>query len=346
MTFHHTPELLREKAQSASQNIQDAPGVVASPHNWQVPAATEKSAYDAVCAYGGFEGCVYLGVPWATVIDGLRHNATPTWNILRALNGFGAHPTLQDPERPRRVSVAQHIHAGRFIEFYQAAGVTDLFWSHATVDMTEMSGIRIHPFPLFPVQALENAPDLNLHRPRRWLGNFIGAFNPKVYLTDVREHIFADAGCTEDLLIIRRDAWHFDRAVYDEQMKGITPDQARIDLEARHKQEYLEAIRDSTFTLCPSGSGPNSIRIGESLALGSIPIILTRDLALPGDAALWDAACVIEEDSVAGYHRALARARGMQAKELADKQKATRDLYAYVEPSAYAQLIQGILTAV
>lgn len=343
MTFQIPPELLREKAQNACLKIETAAGIFAFPRNWQVPAATEKSAYEAVCANGGLEGCVYLGVPWATVTDGLRHNASATWEILRALNGLAQDPALQDPTRPLRVSVAQHIHAGRFIEFYKAVGVTDLFWSHATVDGPEIHGIRVHPFPLFPVQALENAGELELHRPRRWLANFIGAFNPKVYLTDVREHIFADVGRSEDLMIIRRDAWHFDRAVYEEQMKGITPDQARIELEARYKREYLDAIRDSTFTLCPSGSGPNSIRVGESLALGSIPIILTRDLALPGNAALWEAACLIEEDSVAGYHRALTRARNMSSGELAKKQKATRNLYAYVEPQNWAHLMLGTL---
>ena len=193
------------------------------------------------------------------------------------------------------------------------------------------------------MQTIEDAANLDLHRPRRWIGNFIGAFNPKVYLTDVREHIFSDAGKSEDLLIVRRDAWHFDRAVYAEQMQGIAPDKARIVMEERHKQEYLDAIRDSTFTLCPSGSGPNSIRIGEALALGSIPIILTRDLALLGDAALWEAACVIEQDSVEGYRRALARARSMRVAEVVEKQKATRALYALVQPLAWGKLISSAM---
>ena len=33
--------------------------------------------------------------------------------------------------------------------------------------------------------------------------------------------------------------------------------------------------------MCPSGSGPNSIRLWESLAVGSIPILLADTLELP-----------------------------------------------------------------
>ena len=40
-------------------------------------------------------------------------------------------------------------------------------------------------------------------------------------------------------------------------------------------------LLNSKYTLCPSGSGPNSIRLWESLACGSIPIILSDTLDLP-----------------------------------------------------------------
>ena len=37
----------------------------------------------------------------------------------------------------------------------------------------------------------------------------------------------------------------------------------------------------SIYCLCPSGSGPNSIRFWEALAVGSIPILLSDTLDLP-----------------------------------------------------------------
>ena len=48
---------------------------------------------------------------------------------------------------------------------------------------------------------------------------------------------------------------------------------------------------DSRYSLCPSGSGPNSIRFWESLAYGSIPILLADTLELPKH-ELWEKAII------------------------------------------------------
>jgi Exostosin family len=335
--------LLDECLSQNQRNLLTRQGLTAFPHFWQVPAATEKAAYEALIAQSRVPDFDYLAFPWATLIDGLRNNATPTWELMRILNSIC---TKQDNiGTSRRATVAQHIHADKFIAFFQACGVTDLFWPHATTDRQEIGGITIHPFLLFPAQTPNGAEPGDLRRPRRHLANFIGAYNPHIYLTDVREHIFRDAGNIADLLIIKREAWHFDRAVYSQQMKGISPDKARLELEDQHKAEYLQAIRDSAFTLCPSGSGPNSIRIGEALALGSIPIILTRTLALPGPRDLWEKACLIEDDSAQGYRRALVQARSMAAAELEERQKATQELFARIGPEMYGCIIEQSLAA-
>ena len=44
---------------------------------------------------------------------------------------------------------------------------------------------------------------------------------------------------------------------------------------------YNRLLLESCFSLCPSGSGPNSIRLWESLACGSIPVLLADTLDLP-----------------------------------------------------------------
>ena len=59
--------------------------------------------------------------------------------------------------------------------------------------------------------------------------------------------------------------------------------------------EYNKILLESRYSLCPSGSGPNSIRLWESLAVGSIPILLADTLELP-EHKLWDKAILrIEE---------------------------------------------------
>lgn len=312
-------------------------GLLAFPHHWQVPAATEKTAFDAVAALPVAPDWQYFGFPWATLIDGLRGNAATVAPLLSALRVL-----IQAP-RPagRRVTVAQHIHALQFIELFTASGITDVFWSHATHQQRSQDGIRLHGFSLYPAQVPVARADLALARPRRHLANFIGAYSAGLYLSNVREVIFNDADRQPDVLIVKRSAWHFDRAVYQEQIKGVAAQDAHLSLEQTLAQEYIQGIIDSWFTLCPSGSGPNSIRIFESLALMSIPIILTRSLRLPGPAELWQQAAIIEDDSEAGYRRALAQARAMGAEQRLQMLQAGQVLAALVGPAGYAGLIQA-----
>lgn len=106
------------------------------------------------------------------------------------------------------------------------------------------------------------------------------------------------------------------------------------------KQEYIDAIRQSWFTLCPTGSGPNSIRIFECLALGSIPIVLSRELRLVGAQDLWDRAAIIEEDSEDGYRRAIERARRMSEAERVEMMSAGKVLFDHVGPGAFGDIIR------
>ena len=312
-------------------------GVAGYDEHWQVPAATEKTAFDAMRAAPP-RGYEYWGYAWATVIDGARGRSPKASDILSALAGA---PMADGTTR--RATVLQHIYALDFLDLFERCGITDLFWSHATKDEIEAAaargGPRIHPFPLFPAQSPVLEPGTPTPE-RAHLANFIGAFNPKNYLSDVRERIFDLEGTNPDTLVVRRDAWHFDRAVYREQVAGQDASEQERAMEARRTAEYLDAIRSSWFTLCPTGSGPNSIRLFESLALRSIPILLTDALALPGDADLWARAAIIGEDSAAGLARSLARARDTSEAERAAMIEAGGALFAEVGPDGYRALIE------
>ena len=52
----------------------------------------------------------------------------------------------------------------------------------------------------------------------------------------------------------------------------------------------------SKYTLCPSGSGPNSIRFWEALGAGSIPVLLADTLELPKN-ELWNSAIIKIKES-------------------------------------------------
>jgi hypothetical protein len=57
-------------------------------------------------------------------------------------------------------------------------------------------------------------------------------------------------------------------------------------------EEFTTLMMNSIFTLCPSGSGPNSIRLWEAILLGSIPIILSETHLLPGNSSIWEKAAL------------------------------------------------------
>lgn len=333
-------ELQMSQAYLVGNTIYSDKGIIGWPYAWQRPAATEEAAWKSMVGGSAPQLWFYIGFPWATLIDGLQTGVPLGWKLLRQLEQLRKH-SQEEAQGRRMATVCQHIHCARFIEIFRKIGVTDLFWSHAVKGQPEISGVKIHGFPLYPAQVEKGEIlEINPGRPKKWCANFIGAYNPAIYLSSVRARIFEDIDQT-DLLVIKREGWHFDRAVYNQQIAGVEPDRARLVLEETYKQEYLQAIRDSTFTLCPTGSGPNSIRIYEALCLGSIPVILTRDLALPGEAALWEAACVFEEDSAEGYVRASARIRAMSKIEVRDRQAAIQDLFDVVGPRGYAELIKN-----
>lgn len=312
--------------------------IVAYPHHWQRPAATELAAYEGMLRKPPHT-FTYWGIPWATIIDGISRGPQKAFEILSAVE---LNVRQQPRHKARRVTVCQHIHAVQHIDLFKAAGITDLFWPHATRQVTEVDGINLHPFPLYPAQAPELAIEQKIAHSKVHLANFIGSYNPKIYLSDVRQSIFDSADTEKDMLIVRRDTWHFDRTVYDEQLGGRGAEaQIRLDEDAQ-AEEYISAIRQSWFTLCPTGSGPNSIRIFESLALGSIPIILTTDLSLPGPLSLWEDAAIIVSDTTQGYQIALERVREMPEQDRVGMIEAGRRLFVRTGPEAYADLVHEV----
>ncbi len=185
------------------------------------------------------------------------------------------------------------------MELFKSIGVTDIFACHAEKGETSCHGINIHPFPLFPVQGI-TAPDINFSEEtfissfygRKLDYSFVGAYSSKYYLTNSRELIF-NLPKSENTLVKERAQWHFEKRVYDEQIYGKSLSDNDLNQESNNANEYIEIMKNTKFSLCPSGTGPNSIRLWEAVEYGSIPIILADSLALPGMSNCWAEACII-----------------------------------------------------
>ena len=265
---------------------------------WQQPNATELYAAESLANVEHGRAHYYYAFPWATWIDRAHRKLSP------------ALPQRNDCNtRDIRITVCQHIWALEYSEIFVSAGITDLFWSHATKEVPRFKGLRLHPFPLYPVRCathpLRRPPLPPLQRPL--LYSFQGAYASNLYLTQVRDWLLK-LPPRKDGRIEQRREWHYEQAIYREQILGQIPDANRHAQLKTEADAYATTLQNSWFAICPSGSGPNSIRLWEALGYGAIPVILSDHLELPGSTHLWKAAAVFvqeNESAVANLPRQL-----------------------------------------
>ncbi|MEA5443272.1 exostosin domain-containing protein [Cyanobium gracile] len=257
---------------------------------WQRPNKTEEYAWEAIDRLQlSCKSIRFFRYPWASWIDKTRDSYTiGIPKDGQTFNGITA-------------TVCQHIDALKHIYQFKECGITDLFWSHATHCSNYCEGVRIHPFPLYPVRCSDyvNADHIKASD-RLLLYSFQGAYQPDLYICSVRAWI-AKLPDQENAIVRQTDEWHFEQVVYREQVHDQLPDPIRHQQLKRNADFYVELMRKSVFALCPSGSGPNSIRLWEALGFGAIPVILSDRLRLPGDPSLWKQAAVFvpeEEEAV------------------------------------------------
>lgn len=189
-----------------------------------------------------------------------------------------------------RATVCQHIWAWDLIAVLKKVGITDVFWSHTTKFSGEIEGIRVHPFPLYPVQACKGCINAS-PEPRDLLFSFVGAFDRESYLTNSRAWI-CELPQSDAYYVSRRTGWHFEQETYREMTQSGSMKPHSQDALNAAAEQYKSLMCRSEFALCPSGTGPNSIRFWEALGFGAIPVLISDDLALPGGEMEWDNAIV------------------------------------------------------
>ncbi|WOI53607.1 exostosin family protein [Parvularcula sp. LCG005] len=264
--------------------------VIAHDADWQFPAITEQFAYQKIRdSFEPIPGAYYLGFPWATLIDRLNTGAEGRQELRQHLDSLAGE--LKNARRV--ITVCQHILLEKFAGLFFDSGVTDIFWSHATIETNELKrgqdSIRLHPFPLYPVQW--PAIDVKTsEQDRPILFSFVGARSNDWYLTQVRSIILTELRDYPNAIITGRDNWHYNQIVYDHQIFANTTDTPEKLVSETASDEFKDVLGRSIFSLCPSGSGPNSIRLWESIGAGAIPVILSEKYKPPGNRELWELA--------------------------------------------------------
>jgi hypothetical protein len=97
---------------------------------------------------------------------------------------------------------------------------------------------------------------------RKYLFSFMGSFRTHPTRAAACNKLKNEPGC----IFIDTGDWHFHHKDSEKE---------------NNKNKYIELLGDTKYSLCPRGTGPSTIRMWESMAMGSCPIILSDYLKYP-----------------------------------------------------------------
>tara|TARA_Y100000310_G_scaffold65994_1_gene61419 strand:+ start:45 stop:1019 length:975 start_codon:yes stop_codon:yes gene_type:complete len=251
-------------------------------YEWQRPVLTEKYTNDLLKEDPLNADVSYLSVPWSTLIDKLEFGS--------AKDKAGALTNLEKLKKLKlknAFTVCQHDRFHLILPTLKEAGVNLLFASHmvnkpgyTTKDFfldpgerNTFGGIRIETIFLAPVFVGEPKTKKDI------LYSFIGSYGKK-HISNIRKKIFNDPHET-NAVVVERKGWQFDLDVYGEQILNNPSSSVQKYINEEKSKFYEETLSRSRFSLCPSGTGPTSIRFLESLGSGAIPVILADTMMLP-----------------------------------------------------------------
>lgn len=231
--------------------------------DWQTPVITEYNIFKQMVHSNKIIPYNYFAFPWATLVDDSHLHKS---NIKNLLNKY------LHSQKESYFTVVQTIHYKKLFPLFNALNIKYAFASHYTIqdrDEALAYNLNIFPFPLYAVYKGTNETYIEPKK-RKYLASFVGNYE-RYYLTNIREKIIDIFSQKTDCYIKRREKWHYYEKVYGDK-KSINE---------INTKEYINTLNESKFSLCPSGSGPNSIRLWESLSFGTIPVILADTYILP-----------------------------------------------------------------
>jgi hypothetical protein len=252
---------------------------------WQYPVCTEKQFYIQNNFFAE-----YLGFPWATVLDKHVNPAEVEHYLKKHID-----PNVE------YYTCCQHIRFRDLESVFSKLNIKKIYTPHKCTGEDKLGEIELIGCPLFAVnyedpsrnEIFRSKDFLQIERPL--LFSFMGGLQPG-YLTDVRARIFK-MHRKQNVFIKNTGGWHFNSLVYTD-LQNFAQEK-NISIEHKNgTQKYNDVLINSRFSLCPSGTGPNSIRFWESLAVGSIPVLLSDTLELPQH-ELWHESIVrVKENQV------------------------------------------------
>jgi hypothetical protein len=269
---------------------------------WQFPALTEKqSFYNHSNIDNDSVDNLYIACPWANIIDALQNQFPECHNY----DDFLQEPNCQNyldnifdimqiPSSKNTHTVCQHINWHKLLGFWKKIGIKNIHVSHLTTKSYQFPLDDINLFPWHIYAA--NVENGNRHKgikiksyyDKQYLCSFIGAYNIW-YPSDIRDRLYQLLKNNNKVYFKLKDSWFFNNLVYKKQIRQQTLSEHESYLEKIETVEYNTVLSDSVFSLCPEGTGPNTIRLWESMAVGSIPVMFENDWIRPNiEGYNWD----------------------------------------------------------
>ena len=255
---------------------------------WQYPVITEKFIKNQLVEKYSLNNNVskseiFLCIPFATIIDKMQNNKRDhiEWKWLEAIKSI----IIMRKTILKNIKIntyCQHIYYNYINDLLKSWQIDNYYIAHKRKNETYMDGINLFGMPLYPKTTMDNnnlkynySELKKTHR--KYLFNFIGAHGNH-YINNIRQCILSWKSC-DNVFIRDTKSWHYENSVYGKQIGANWVTEQQMSAKSFNQQNikeniFRDVILDSKFTLCPVGAGPNTIRLWECLAMGSIPVII------------------------------------------------------------------------
>lgn len=322
--------------------------------NWQLPAKTEQQAYESLDDIDSMNidsDSLYIAFPWANLIDAIDHNWDSKNMYLSTLKQISKAASQQNYKNI--FTTCQHVWAFRdsYRRLFESCGINKIFWPHKPRDASKFASLNNHkfyknnevqtfiekfnvsPHCLFPVQANQPANEADCFSlNKKYLASFSGMVHNDYYFCDDREQIMRYLSKDKNFYTKDTGNWFYQKNVYG-------------DTKELQNNNFSQLLLDSVFSLCPPGTGVNSIRFWESVNLGSIPVLFeSRHELIEINSCDWRDCCVFYEDyeSVRNLSSYL---RNFSEQEIQQKQEALFQVSREISFSKNQNLIKHYLHA-
>jgi hypothetical protein len=266
---------------------------------WQFPAITEKqSFYNHSNIHNYNSADMYVACSWANIIDTLQIQFPKCDNFLDEPSCKAyleeIFYKIEIPSNKNTHTVCQHINWHKLLGFWKKIGIKNIHLSHLSQKLYKVPLDDINLFPWHICAAnIENPyrnKGIKIKRceEKQYLCSFVGGYN-RWYPYDTREQLYQLLKDNDEVYFKLKNSWFFNNIVYKKQIRKQTLSECEVDLEDFETLEYNTVLSDSVFSLCPEGTGPNTIRLWESMAVGSIPVLFENDWIRPNiEGYAWD----------------------------------------------------------